>query len=266
MFSLWYDITPQEFETFLGLLLYMSLVPIRGRVSKYWSRKALYHGLWARRFMIRDRFLQIMCFLKVSDINQDNTNNDKLYKVRYLLEYIRNQCKTFFQPYRNVSIDERMVKNKGRYGFRQYIRDKPTKWGMKLWILADSITGYTCNFDVYLGRNTEMSGFGLAYDVVIKLVNSICDQGYRLFCDNFYTGVQLFKDLISKGIRACGTIIPNRKGYPSDLKNAKTFEKQANRGDIRWVRMGDLLAMQWKDSKIVINPFNRRPWSCYPKK
>ena len=131
------------------------------------------------------------------------------------------------------------------------VRDKPTQWGMKLWILADSITGYTCDFDVYLGRNTDMSGFGLAYDVVMKLVNSICDQGYRLFCDNFYTGVQLFKDLISKGIRACGTIIPNRKGYPSDLKNAKTFEKQANRGDIRWVRMGDLLAMQWKDSKIV---------------
>ena len=69
-----------------------------------------------------------------------------------------------------------MVKNKGRYGFRQYIRDKPTKWGMKLWVLADSSTGYTYNFDVYLGKNNEPnSQYGLAYTVVFKLIKGLCE-------------------------------------------------------------------------------------------
>ena len=64
-----------------------------------------------------------------------------------------------------------MVRNKGRYSFRQYIRDKPTKRGMKLWVLADSSTGY--DFDVYFGKNTASSGFGLAYDVATNLMKSL---------------------------------------------------------------------------------------------
>ena len=126
---------------------------------------------------------------------------------------------------------------------------------MKLWVLADSSTGYTCDFDVYLGKNTDSSGFGLAYDVVMNLVKSIVNQGYHLFFDNFYTSVQLLRDLIGKGIRACGTIIANRKGFLAQLKNVKESEekkkKKSNRGDIRWVREGDILSMQWRDKKAV---------------
>ena len=45
-------------------------------------------------------------------------------------------------------MDERMVRSKHRSGMRQYNKDKPTKWGLKLWVLADSDTGYTYNFNV----------------------------------------------------------------------------------------------------------------------
>ena len=122
---------------------------------------------------------------------------------------------------------------------------------MKLWVLADSSTGYTYDFVVYLGKSTATSGFGLAYDVVMNLVKSIVNEGYHLFFDNFYTSVQLMRDLVGKGIRACGTIIANRKGFPPQLKNVKEFEKKSNRGDIRWVREGDILSMQCKDNKTV---------------
>ena len=45
------------------------------------------------------------------------------------------------------------------------MRNKPTKWGFKLWVLAD-MTGYTVDFDIYTGKLTEESESGLAYDVV----------------------------------------------------------------------------------------------------
>ena len=64
---------------------------------------------------------------------------------------------------------------------------------MKLWVLADSETGYTYNFDVYLGKQ-ERSRFGLGYGVVINWGKSLYNQGCRLFVDNFYTSVQLFID------------------------------------------------------------------------
>ena len=39
---------------------------------------------------------------------------------------------------RNMAIDERMVKSHHRSGFRQFIKDKPTKWGMNsgCWLIV----------------------------------------------------------------------------------------------------------------------------------
>ncbi|KAK0066874.1 piggyBac transposable element-derived protein 3, partial [Biomphalaria pfeifferi] len=62
---------------------------------------------------------------------------------------------------------------------------------------------------------------------------------------------ELLKDLLLKGICACGTILKNRKGFPNALKDVKTFEKNSNRGDMRWVRDDEILTTQWRDNKTV---------------
>ena len=93
--------------------------------------------------------------------------------------YICRKCRKLYQPDVNVSIDERMVQSEGRYAFRQYIKDKPTKLGVQIWVIADSATGYTFNFDVYTGKTP----FGLAYDFVFRLMNILFGQGYKLFVE-----------------------------------------------------------------------------------
>lgn len=45
-------------------------------------------------------------------------------------------------------------------------------------------------------------------------------------------------------------MISNRKGFPVGLKDTKDFNKQ-NRGEMRWVREGNLGFVQWKDNKTV---------------
>jgi hypothetical protein len=69
--------------------------------------------------------------------------------------------------------------------------------------------------------------------------------------DNFYTSVQLLKDLLIHGIPACGTVRPNRKGFPVAMKNIKEFEKRSKRGDMRWHRDDTVLTVQWRDNKTV---------------
>ena len=205
------DVSRVEMYRYFGLLFYMAVVnfPV---IHLYWSTAALFHGTWARSFISsRRRFQQISSFLKVSNHEMED-KDDKSCKVRFLHDYIRRKCMKLFQPYGQVSIDERMVQNKGRYSFRQYIKDKPTKWGMKLWVLADADTGYTYNFEVYTGKNgTAPSKLGLAYEVVMRLIKSLFGQGYRLFVDNFYSSVQLCKDLLVNKITMCGTILINRR-------------------------------------------------------
>ena len=65
--------------------------------------------------------------------------------------------------------DETMAKFKGRLSFRQYLPSKPTKWGVKIWSLCESTTGYTWAFQVYTGRTAGHQEHGLSHRVVVDL-------------------------------------------------------------------------------------------------
>lgn len=58
-------------------------------------------------------------------------------------------------PGQVLSIDEGMVPFKGRLSFKQYMKDKPTKWGLKCFLLCDAQTGYMHKFSVYTGKNQD---------------------------------------------------------------------------------------------------------------
>ena len=72
--------------------------------------------------------------------------DDKLTRVQPLIDHVRRVAEDIFQPYEKTAVDERMVRSKHKFsGIRQFMKDKPVKFGIKLWVLADTITGYTSN-------------------------------------------------------------------------------------------------------------------------
>ena len=89
---------------------------------------------------------------------------------------------------------------------------------------------------------------GLAYDVVIKLVEQLHGQGYRLYFDNFFTSPGLLARLLELDILATGTTLPNRRGFPRILKDK--WRKKAKRGNCRWKRMNKVLCLEWMDKKV----------------
>ena len=164
----WKEVTSDEIKKLIALLIYFGLVRVGASVDRYWCTKSLYHGLWARAMMGRTRYRALMAMLHVVDPAAE-TPGDKLRKVNSFVDYFKGKCLSLYQPRQNVAIDERMVKSRHRSGIRQYIKGKPTKWGIKLWVLADSSNGYTIDFNIYIGR--EVSANGLGYDVVMRLMN-----------------------------------------------------------------------------------------------
>ena len=191
----WNETNDEEIKRLIALLIYFGLVKVGGQCSNYWSKKTLYHGLWARGITSRKRYKALMAFLYVVDPDEE-VPGDEPRKVNSFIESFKERCRNLYQPTQNVAIDERMVRSRHRSRIRQYIKDKPTKWGIKLWVLADSTNGYTYDFNVYIGKAQvqETSAKRIGYDVVMKFMDPLFDQGYHLNVDNFYSSLTLFKD------------------------------------------------------------------------
>uniref|UniRef100_A0A096LW21 Si:dkey-19f4.2 n=1 Tax=Poecilia formosa TaxID=48698 RepID=A0A096LW21_POEFO len=174
---------------------------------------------------------------------------DPLHRVRPLMEMIGTRCRALCHPRQHLAVDERMVSTKARLSIKQYMKAKPTKWGLKFFVLADK-NGYTVDFQLYTGKSNVSSGKGLSFDVVTTLVRKeYLGSGYIVYTDNFYTSPVLFKHLRTQGFGACGTYRQGRVGVPTTTENALT--KKSPRGSIRWIRDGELLFVKWMDTREV---------------
>ena len=96
------------------------------------------------------RFQLLLKHLHLNDSEKQpekgSSNYDRQYKIRPFLDLIVQNFKEAYIPFENISIDESIIGYKGRLNWIQYIQNKPTKWGIKAWILAESDTGYVWNF------------------------------------------------------------------------------------------------------------------------
>uniref|UniRef100_A0A8C2ZV82 PiggyBac transposable element-derived protein domain-containing protein n=2 Tax=Cyclopterus lumpus TaxID=8103 RepID=A0A8C2ZV82_CYCLU len=252
----WDVLTMKDFYTFLAIIIFTGLVSVHHR-SDYWRKTWPYSFQFPGDSMNRNRFEAILWSLHLSDPKEDEENEkkwntaeyDRLFKIKPLYTEIVNACKANFQPYRNISIDERMVQSKAC--MKPYNKDQPTKWGYKLFVLADVSIGYTWNFHVYVGESESPStGRGLSYSTVMDLLPlPLLGSGYLLYTDSHYSSPALFTDLLKKNIGCCGTIRTQRIGIPKTRVN--DLPKKAERGDMRWIRRGDLLFVKWMDTREV---------------
>lgn len=181
---LWIDITLQDMFCFLSIVIYMGFVKATS-LADYWRKGPLYSFPFPKRILTGRRFLSILRALHLNSAAENKANEekrgtaeyDRLGKLKPLYLQIRDACRNNYQPKQHISIDERMVASKARGQLKQYMKNKPVRWGFKLFVLADSITGYTWDFFVYQGKRMWNSGKGLSYDTVIKLADF---AGHRL--------------------------------------------------------------------------------------
>ncbi|XP_035262865.1 nascent polypeptide-associated complex subunit alpha, muscle-specific form-like [Anguilla anguilla] len=251
------EVTPGDMSNYISMVIYLGLV----RPSSFrdlWRTDKLHSHYFPSSVMPGYKFMAIGSYLHMSDPAEDVLNDqlrgqegyDPLFRLKPLQNQILTACRAYYHPYQNLSIDERMVATKGRIGIKQFMKDKPTKWGFKLFVLADSKSGYTCDFSVYQGKAFTPSGNGLSYDAVVNLLRvPFLGTGYHLFVDNFYTSTALFRHLHQIRYGACGTMRENLTCFPKTTVNA--LPKRADRGDLRWIRDGPLLYVKWKDNRDV---------------
>ena len=128
-----------------------------------------------------------------------------------MISCLNKNFKDCFKPNKHQSIDESIIKFKGRSSLKQYNPMKPIKRGFKLWTRADE-TGFIFEFQVYTGKIKKTSEINLGGRVVTELTREIIGDNHHVYFDNFFSSANLLKSLKEDRIFACGTIRKDRKG------------------------------------------------------
>jgi hypothetical protein len=211
------------------------------QLKEQWSKDPLLHTPIFGKTMPRDRFLVILSMLHFADEKQ--VQGDHLYKVHEVLAKIKQTFVAQFSPFQDLVTDESMVLFKGRLMFKQYIKTKRHKFGIKLYMLCDCEKGYVLDFIVYTSAQMEMESIpelGVSGATVATLMKLYLNKGHSLYTDNYYTSTTLSAYLFDRKTNSCGAVRMNRKCMP-------VLRKKLTRGQTESLASQEMLAVKWRD-------------------
>ena len=133
----------KEIKTFIGINMLMGIVKLP-QYFDYWSNTLRYPAI--ADVMSRNRFSELRRYLHFVDNNSEHDKEDKLFKIRPIIEAVRNQC-IKIEPEEFQSVDEQIIPSKTRFTkIRQYNPKKPKNGGLKILyvqVLVASCTIFT---------------------------------------------------------------------------------------------------------------------------
>ncbi|UYV71262.1 hypothetical protein LAZ67_8002424 [Cordylochernes scorpioides] len=245
----WKDTTLDEMMAFIGVIFNMGNVK-KNQIRDYWSKNELLETPWFGKVMSRGRFeLLYSCFSLIDDSNlvpSSHPDYNPTARFEKLIEHVNNKFIYYYKPTQNLTVDESLVCLKNRTRLRQYMPQKHHgRFGVKLWMLCESKTGYCLRMKPYKGKLSPIIK-SLSYDVPMNLLqeSSLLGKGYHLITDNFFTSINLAKDLLDSHTYLTGTIRTNRKGLPKTLKSAKLGVDES-----LYMVNNNLLALAYKEKK-----------------
>ncbi|MCO5571536.1 hypothetical protein L7F22_025279 [Adiantum nelumboides] len=197
---MWVPIDRHSFLCFMGIALGMTLHYMPSK-RHYWKDEMVGSLVFPNfgEKMSQTTLQQIKRFLHLRDNAQRPPHGSREHKVLQLVE-LEEWLNYTFQKHYNVgkcvTVDVRIIPSKCKLNpCRVYNPKKPHKFGIQVWNLYDSTTGYNYAFQIY----DVLPCPELSFHAVAGLVNSLERKGHHVFFDRFFTFVKLLEHLLSKG-------------------------------------------------------------------
>lgn len=119
----------------------------------------------------------------------------------------------------NFTVDEQIFPYRGKTRFTQYIPSKPAKYGIKIWWACDSKTKYPLEGKTYTGREEgQERDVKQGGKILLQFTNRFSHSGRTAIADNFFTTLEGAKRLSNIGLSFFGTIRPNKRCVPKEMK------------------------------------------------
>ncbi|KAK9744860.1 Transposase IS4 [Popillia japonica] len=204
--------------------------------------------------MSRNRYLSILKFLRFSPPEAARPKVP-MTRLGIFMSMLKNNCMTLVDPGPVFAIDEHLMLYKGKSHFRQYIKSKRSRFGIKIFALCPSnpeLRRYTWYFCLYVGKDifdvSHIPGtenLTISERIVVYLAQSLLNSGKEIILDNWYTSMRLGEYLLTQNTYLTGTIRSNR-GVPNQLTKlpVETYQSCFIRNDMH-------LIVRYKDKKDV---------------
>ncbi|XP_022899873.1 piggyBac transposable element-derived protein 3-like [Onthophagus taurus] len=182
--------------------------------------------------MARNRFELLLCKFHLAN-NEECPFNDRLHKIQCLVDMLNRNASLCIVPEETICIDETMIPFRGRLSFRQYIKGKRHKCGMKIYKVCfdgDSLK-------IYCGKE-KIEGQSVAESIVMEMLQPLLDDERTLYADKWYQSVALAENLQKRSTHLVGTIRKNKKGLPKTVVDAN-------------LKRGEIVARQ-NQNKVVV--------------
>ncbi|CAH2086353.1 unnamed protein product [Euphydryas editha] len=138
-----------------------------------------------------------------------------------------------------------MIPWRGRLRFRQYIKNKSHKYGVKIYKMCTP-QGYTFSLIVYTGKCESGREKDHGQKTVMRLIKDLTNEGRLVITDNFYNSVNLAEEFIQNKTFLCGTLRPTRRGLPKNVISTK-------------LKKGEVVGKMNKNGVRIIKWFDKRP-------
>ena len=175
----------------------------------------------------RNRFEEIYWMFHLPE---PENRTHRFDKIEPLLNLLLATFQSVFYPGCDISVDESMIGFKGRVSFKQYCPLKPTKFGLKAFVLCNNRTGYVLNIIPYTGRETRAIYLSsvdpevpMLTQIVVALAENYLDKGHHIYADWLHSSVPLVEELKRRETGFTGTLNKIWRQLPSVVR-AKTFK------------------------------------------
>jgi hypothetical protein len=197
----------------------MGIVKIN-RLQRYWAEDTAIP--FVTKTFTQHRFVQLSSSWhivgdKEKKEEKKHTEQDKLFKLKPLLDHVISKCKYYYRPSQYLSIDEQMIAYHGRNSLVQYMPMKPHRWGIKNFALCDASSTYVLNFMIYAGKTAGITEHGFADRVTMSLVEPWLNNGHIVVGDNYFSSMNLVTSLLNSNTGYIGTVRRGRKGFPKEF-------------------------------------------------
>ena len=140
-----------EMRAFFGLNILRGTVPLES------ARELFYGGFGPPQFratMSLKRYTRLMTAVTLDDIDtrKERRKKDRFCLAREVFDAVDANLRHHYRPSEALTVDESLVKFRGRCSFKVYMQSKPGRYGILVRSMSDAYNRYMLKMWAYSGR------------------------------------------------------------------------------------------------------------------